>query len=157
MLQEEAIATHEAAHATISHFYGHELAEVEVTEESGQCRLPTQKLDAREYLIFCCAGRAANCLIGWGDRHKRRAWEASEDYANPFVTAKALSDQDDEAAALLVRYSERRATVLLERNWNAVQRLAYALLNEEKLSGEEVSSLILGNKARAHNGKTSRI
>jgi hypothetical protein len=65
----------------------------------------------------CCAGKAAiDKWYGW-KAQSDDAWKASKDHAEAFAAALQLSDNDADAAELLVKWAERRANVVVEQQW----------------------------------------
>jgi len=99
-------------------------------------------------LISCCAGKSAvDHSCGYKSASDEN-WRASDDYKDVFACALKLSGNDEQAAALLVEWAERRADVLVEKYWPHVQRLAFALREKEKftgngrLSGAEISNVL---------------
>ena len=61
------------------------------------------------------------------------------------MAALSLSDNDAKAAELLVKWAERRAEVIVKRRWKQVHRLAYALLEFDRLTGEQVTRVLNGS------------
>jgi hypothetical protein len=71
-------------------------------------------------------------------------WRGSDDRKQALTCALKLSDGDTEAAELLVKWGERRAEVMVGRTWPQVHKLAFALLEHGKLSGDQVRDLLGG-------------
>jgi hypothetical protein len=80
-------------------------------------------------------------------------WKASDDRRQALTCALQLSGGDDEAAALLVKWAERMADVMVEKHWSKVHKLAFALLEFGKLSGDQVHNLLGRNGRNGSNGR----
>ena len=141
------IGMHEAGHITAHHYYNHKLGVVEISDSSGSCTLPEQEVDTLSLIVCACAGKAAINRL-----HRRRNshnWRQSDDFKLAFKGALRLSEGDLEAGELLVKWAERKAGVLIEKNWKQVLLVTRALLSKGKLSGEELNKALGNGKAAA--------
>ena len=50
-----------------------------------------------------------------------------------------MNDGDSQGAELLIKWLDRRAQLLVEKQWPQVHKLAFGLLEHEKLTGEQVN------------------
>jgi hypothetical protein len=148
--RQEVIAFHESAHAVLFHCFSLPVESVEVGEDTGRCVMPDEwqvafsddrnlKLAKREVLfrliIASCAGKAP--MDVWYN-HKAKSdenWRASEDRKQALSYALQINNGDHEGAELLMAWLERRAEVIVKRHWPQIHKLAFALLDREKLSG----------------------
>jgi ATP-dependent Zn protease len=154
---QELIAFHEAAHATLFHCFNLSVESVEISEDTGHCVTPDEwslafsdsgikKLVQREALfrliIASCAGKAA--MDRWyGYKAKSdQNWRASEDRKQALSRALQINNGDQTGAELLLAWLERRAELLVERHWSQIHKLAFALLEREKLSGAEITQIM---------------
>lgn len=143
--RQEVMAFHESGHATISHHFGHKIAEVAARPES-YCKLSGgQEVNGFDYMIHCCAGKAGVDRLYGYKAQKDTNWKASKDRGDAFAAALHLSNNDTEAAELLVWWAERMAEVLVERQWPQVHRLAFALLEHDSLTGDQVNAVLNGS------------
>jgi hypothetical protein len=69
-------------------------------------------------------------------------WKASKDHAQAFAAALGFSDNDAEAAELLVAWAERRADVIVDQLWAQIHKLAFALLEHDSLTGAQVKAFL---------------
>ena len=169
--QQECIAFHESAHAIVHHFYGHAISEVAIGENSGHCKTETADVEAdedtlrllvkrewaKQKAIACCAGKAA--MDRWDGRKADAGnnWEASNDYKQAYNIALKQSGGDSLGAEYLMSYFERRAEVIVERQWAKISKLAFALLDTDgiarhgkvQFSGEQIRQVL------SHNGHST--
>lgn len=144
---------HEAA-------FGHRVKELAISENDGHCMLVDEAeweydsvaLAEREYLIqnavCACAGRAANDRTYGYKPNDDRNWRASKDRAQAMQCCLAVADGDEVAAEHLLAYVLRRAEILVERHWSEIGRVAYGLLEHERLTGEQVRGIIERTRAK---------
>jgi hypothetical protein len=78
-------------------------------------------------------------------------WKASKDHAQAFAAALGFSDNDAEAAELLVAWAERRADVIVDQLWAQIHKLAFALLEHDSLTGAQVKAILDGRNGSAPN------
>jgi hypothetical protein len=56
-----------------------------------------------------------------------------------------LSEGDEQAAEHLLAYVMRRAELLVENSWPQIHKLAFALLEHERLDGAQVKVILNGS------------
>jgi hypothetical protein len=56
-----------------------------------------------------------------------------------------LSEGDEQAAEHLLAHVMRRAELLVEKQWPQIHKVVFALLEQRKLSGNQVSALLNGS------------
>jgi hypothetical protein len=152
LARQEVEAIHEAGHATISHYFGHKIAEVVRRPDESYTKLSGgQKVNGLDFMIHCCAGKAGVDKLYGYKAEKDTNWRGSKDCGDALAAALRLSGNDTEAAELLVWWAERMAEVLVERQWGQVCRLANALLEHGSLSGEAVNQLFNGSNGAVVN------
>src|SRR5262249_16679303 len=115
--EQEVIAFHEAAHATVACHFGHPVLSVQVGGGSGRCVLPrefevkpdratSEDLIKREatyqVVIGWCAGRAAMRRLHGKERFSDDGWKNSDDYRRAFAHCLRLSGGDEVEAQLLL-------------------------------------------------------
>jgi hypothetical protein len=159
VLDAEKRAYHESGHCCAFHHYFNGIVEgVAITEDSGCCKLSqwerelseeeVDRLVAREVLlnsaISGCAGKFSTAKCN--GHAKDYGWKKSNDRAKAFARCLTLADNDEVAAEHLLSYAMRRAELLVEKQWNNITKIASALLEKEKLTGEEVSKLLSNGK-----------
>ena len=84
-------------------YFGHKVDSVEVGDNFGGTRLPNQTISAYEYMIACCAGKAAvDRWYGW-KADSDENWRASDDYRKAYGAALQVSEGDTVAAAQLMK------------------------------------------------------
>jgi ATP-dependent Zn protease len=143
---DELAAFHEAGHCVIRNYFSHEVAELWINEERGNCRfrLPDDRGDTVlfEDIAASLAGKIAEdrlCGIRTVDD-----WHASGDYKRAFDCAMRLNSGNEVGANLLLQWMSRRTELFVEKLWPSIQKLAYALLEREKLSGREIEQVLNG-------------
>ena len=139
------------------------LGAIEIPEDTGHCKVPAEwtveigrkemvKLARREALeqdiMACMAGR---CTMGKLYGYKvedDENWRASDDYKQTKECALRLrlNDGDSEGAELLIRWLERKTDLLIERLWPQIRKLAFALLEHDQLTGEQVREVLADGK-----------
>jgi hypothetical protein len=155
---QEIIAFHEAAHATLFHCFNIPVESVEAGQDTGCCVRPDEwslklsddgigKLVRREALfrliIASCAGKAAmNIWYGYAAKSDEN-WKASEDYKQALFYTLEINKGDREGAELLLDWLARRAEVIVKRRWPQIHKLAFALLDREKLSGAQIDEILI--------------
>jgi len=140
---------HEAGHSIAHQFFGHKIIEVKTgSDAEAGCRVAPQKVEALDFIVACCGGKAAVDQLYRAKATTDKNWQASKDHADAFRVALHVSDGDAQAAELLVKWGERMADVVCLRLWPQIHKLAFALLEHGSLSGEHVKQLI-----QSHNGK----
>jgi hypothetical protein len=142
MITEELSAYHEAAHCALRSYFGIEIAEVWINEARGNCRFRVHDDDIGllQNITSSLAGRIAEDRArGFSDE---REWVASGDYARAFDCALRLSARDKIGADLLLQWAERRTQLLVTKLWPQIEKVAYALLDRQKLTGHEVEAIL---------------
>jgi hypothetical protein len=61
-------------------------------------------------------------------------WHKSKDNAMAYRTALKVSGYDHESAALLMKWAEERADVIVKEHWSQLEKLAHALVERGKLT-----------------------
>jgi hypothetical protein len=56
-----------------------------------------------------------------------------------------LNDGDSQGAEWLIKWLDRRAQLLVEKQWPQVHKLAFGLLEHEKLTGPQVAKILNGS------------
>jgi len=81
---------------------------------------------------------------GWKAKSDN-AWLESKDHSDALAAALRVSDGDNKAAELLVKWGERRADVLVAEQWPQIHKLAFALLerNQGKLNAQEIAKVLV--------------
>jgi hypothetical protein len=101
-----------------------------------------------ELILACCAGKSAmDRWYGWKAKTDEN-WRASDDYKHARSLALRLNDGDEQGAELLVAWLERRAELLVEKQWPRIHKLAFALLDREKLCGSEINKILNGHEEK---------
>jgi ATP-dependent Zn protease len=154
--ETEVMAYHESGHAIAYDFFGHPIESLAMD----RCVLPNeyqQRFNERQvaemaqretllqHIICCCAGRAAKDRWYGYKAQSDENWKASSDYAQALSCALQLSDGDRTAARLLVDYALRRADLLVEKHWPQISRLAFALLEYNKIAGNDIRHFMKGS------------
>jgi hypothetical protein len=84
----------------------------------------------------------------WGYKPKDdRNWRASYDRDQAFKCCLKIADGDEEAAGYLVAFALRRAEILVEKHWGEIAKVAYGLLEHERLTGEQLRGIIKRTRA----------
>ena len=165
VLLDEVKSFHEAAHAVVHFHFGHELEEV---SSAGYCKLADWECEVDrsdvadlieneirlQKLIAYCAGEATHAHF-FGRNWENASWRRSHDYRQALKHALALSGQDLEAAELLVKWGQRIASVLVAGLWDDIHKVAFKLLEVDKLNHDEVNT-ILEEGRRARNREPAR-
>jgi hypothetical protein len=139
----ELSAHHEAGHCVIRNYFFHEIQELWINEERGNCRFRVP--DRGDVVLFediaaSLAGRIAeDHLCGFKDVGE---FQASGDYKRAASCALRLNSGDEIGAKLLLQWMERRTELFVEKLWPQIQKVAYALLEREKLSGREIEQIL---------------
>jgi len=149
--EQAIVAFHEGSHACLHRYFGHEVQELAIRPEQ-HCKLRVgQEVEGLDYIIGCCAGKAAvDRWYGYKAKSDDN-WRASKDRAQALKAALHLSDGDNEAAELLVWWGERRADILVEQQWGQIHSLAFALLEHDSLTGEAVNAILNGSNGAVVN------
>src|SRR6266496_2914171 len=154
-MTDEIRAFHESGHACAHHHFSHPVSEVAIGgDDGGYCAFArgakryfsddeTKALKQREahleQAITCCAGKYAVAALN--GRRADYGWKRSEDRAQALRYCLAYCDGDEVAAELLLAYAMRRAELLVEKRWPQIHKLAFGLLEHEKLTGEQVKQI----------------
>jgi|SRR5581483_3648413 len=139
----ELTAIHEAAHCLVSRYFGMEVVETWINGERGNCRHREPDdgdLGLLENIAVNFAGKVAEDRVrGYTDEE---AWLGGSDYRRAFLLATRLNAGDKVGAELLLQWMERRTELFVSKLWPQIEKLAYALLNREKLSGEQIAEIL---------------
>ena len=91
-------------------------------------------------ITACLAGKVAEDRVrGFPDD---KEWRTSGDYRKVWDCALRLNGGDSRGAELLLTWQEYRTAKFVEKHWPKLHKLAYALLEKQKLSGREVKEII---------------
>ena len=135
LAHREPIAFHEAGHFIAHAFFRHRIESAEVGDDYGHCTLPAQDVDPFDYIIALCAGKAAvDHWYGWKAPGYEENWHKSKDHGMAYRAALKVSGDDHESAALLMKWAERRADIIVKERWSQLEKLAHALVDNGKLT-----------------------
>jgi hypothetical protein len=87
---------------------------------------------------------------GWKTKSDEN-WKASKDHAEAFAAALWFSDNDAEAAGLLVKWGSAWRTLLLSNSGRRFAKLAFALLEHDSLTGAQMKAILNGSNGSAPN------
>lgn len=149
----ELKAIHESGHAVIRWHFKHPIESLELDRVTGPNEWQqsfsenllaelAKRESLMEMIIVACAGRAAMDRFYGRKAQREDNWKASDDFQSAFSLALQLNDGDSEAAMSMLAWLQRRAELLVERNWPAIQRLGTALVERGKIKGTEISHII---------------
>lgn len=65
------------------------------------------------------------------------------DYQRAFDCALRLSAGDKVAANLLIQWAERRTELLVTKLWPQIHKVAFALLERDRLTGDEIHKVLV--------------
>jgi hypothetical protein len=146
-------AFHESGHAICHHYFGHKLNEIAIGENSGHCEVEVPAFDGgnesspaeRETVMqvitaSLAGGIAVQRFSGDGANGKGDGG----DRAHVKYLALRLSEGRENEAEALLDWLRHKAQSAVDQHWRAIETLAYALLQKEKLSGEEVQKILAG-------------
>lgn len=141
----EFSAVHEAGHCVVMRYFGMEVAEAWINAERGNCRFREPDkgdIGLFENIAGGLAGKIAeDRACGFKDEAGRKE---SGDYKKAFDCALRLNSGDEAGAKLLLRWMERRTELFVAKLWPQIQKVTYALLEREKLSGQEIEQILNG-------------
>lgn len=142
----ELSAFHEAGHCVIRNYFSHTVAELWINEGRGNCRfrVPDDRGDIVlfEDIAASLAGKISeDRLCGFKSETE---FHSSGDYKRAFDCALRLNSGDEVGANLLLQWMSRRVELFVARLWPSIETVAYALLQREKLSGEEIEEILNG-------------
>jgi hypothetical protein len=153
----DRVAFHEAAHAVVYNRFRHEITFVEINEDTGGCGVmrPCRESSNHDHnsarierqihlekILSLFAGKCAmDRLYGYKAKDDTN-WRGSRDYKQAFESALQLNDVDFLGAELLMAWAERRTDKLIEECWTDVQKLVFALRENHRLTGSEISELL---------------
>jgi hypothetical protein len=80
---------------------------------------------------------------GWKSQREEN-WKASSDYRQAHSLALELSGGDAQSAELLLAWLQRRAELIVEKQWPNIQRLSAALVERGKIKGTEIRHIMQG-------------
>jgi len=146
-------AYHEAGHAVMAQLCGRRVTEVEIIgdeEHSGTVQwrrlaeehpaeddpgIPTAPIERR--LLCVAAGMVAEAMISG-----RNSWNESSDELDEAVRLAMRVVGDCERVLPFLEVVREHTEDLLRRHWPAVESLAASLMEHQKMTGEEVRSLL---------------
>lgn len=126
---------------------GQDIQHVEIGSDTGRCVLVIpQDLNALDYIIAMCSGKAAvDKHFGWKvESAEDENWRESKDRKDALTAALKVSEGNAEAAEILVTWGELMADSLVEREWPRITKLAGAVVERGKLTGEQVIVILNG-------------
>jgi hypothetical protein len=153
--ESELKAVHESAHAAIRLHFRHPIEAVEIdcvsVPSEWQQRFDRKRIadlakreSLVEHIIFCCAGKAAMDRWYGYKASTDTNWKQSADYRNALDSALKLAGGGDEVeAGLWLQIAEHKADKLIAEQWGSIHRLAFALLDREKLSGAQIDEILV--------------
>jgi len=113
-----------------------EVAELWINEERANCRFRVPDngdIGLFQSIAGSLAGKIAEDRVrGYTDDDE---WLGSGDYQAALHCALRLNGGDKIGAQMLLTWMERRTELLVIRLWSQIEKLSYALLQNEKLDG----------------------
>jgi ATP-dependent Zn protease len=155
---QEVVAFHEAGHAVAHHHFGLPVDSIEIREGAGCCVPPSEwrvplsddwnlELAKREALlqltVACCSGKCSMDKLYGRKASTDTNWKQSDDYRNALDYALKLADGDEVEAELWLQIAEHKADKLIAEQWGSIHKLAFALLDREKLSGAQIDAILI--------------
>ena len=157
--EEELKAFHESAHAYANFHFAHPVSEVAIVggDNGGYCALmrgakryfsndETQELKQRglylERAITFCAGHYGVMMGVNGHKPDHDGWQRSDDRAQAMRQCMAYCDGDAIGAEILLRFAMRQAELLVEKARPQITRLAFALIEHERLDGAQIDKVL---------------
>jgi hypothetical protein len=77
-----------------------------------------------------------------GYKVSEEEWHATKDYHTALDCALRLNASDSLGAELLMAWMERRTELLVDKLWPRIHKVAFALLEREKLDGEQIAKVL---------------
>ena len=167
-LQESA--HHEAAHAVVHFYFGHELESITIEPDGrGRCTLSddwrreidiarVQRLVENEFLleqlISDAAGKVCEDRLRGTTEQNWRARRSGRDHERASATALRLSGGDEQAALHLLKWAECMSRAMVEQHWLKVEKLANAITKKQRFTGNgkfsraEIRAVLLGSSGR---------
>lgn len=148
--KQELVAYHESGHCVTAAYLKCQTKGAWIGECDGGYHHDTEwrarnDLEHRQYrlneIIIFQAGRAAVDRLS-GCKQSYPDWETSNDHKLSLKRAMWLSGDDEQCAGLLLQWAARRAECLVTELWDEVQKLAFALLEHEKLSADQIKETL---------------
>src|SRR5438034_10751420 len=125
-------AYHELGHVLAFKAFGYRVSSVEVGEDSGCTVLPEQTVNAFDLIVGLCAGKAAvDKWYGYPARDDEN-WRKSNEYCDAYQVALKVSQNNRQAASLLMQWAERVAGAIIEEHWPEFHEAARALVEHGK-------------------------
>jgi hypothetical protein len=156
--QQEETAFEEAGHAVIRCHFNHAVESVVIDGGTGYCELARKwpikvSSDDWQNLARCqdiVAVVAGKCVVERlrGRKVSNESWCESTDYKRAYKLALEVNQRDLRGAQLLVAWLLRRCELMVGKEWGRIQKLADALLEKQKftgngrLSGAEIKELL---------------
>jgi hypothetical protein len=146
----EITAFHEASHYATRNFFGHEISDLSINREGGNCRFSVPDrgdISSFQNIAGCIAGKVAEDRLR-GRKMNKAEWRASDDYQRAFDCALRLSAGDKVGARMLLMWAERRTGLLVEKLWPKISIVAQELLDSldnngvARLTGEQIREAI---------------
>jgi hypothetical protein len=136
----ELVSTHEASHAVIRDYFGMEIGELWVNEGRGNCRFRVPDcgdIGLLQDIAGSLAGKIAEDRV-----RGRKGKQERGDYQRAFDCALRLNAQDEVGTKLLLRWMERRTALLVDKLWPQIHKLAFALLEHDRLDGKQIAEVL---------------
>jgi hypothetical protein len=140
----ELIAFEESSHAVIRDFFGAEVTEIAIGDGQGHCDFRatrTGDIALFQNIAGCLAGKVAADRVR-GYKVMDEQWRVTKDYQRALDSALRLNAGDSLGAELLLRWLERRTELLIEKHWPKIHELAFALLENDQLTGEQIREVL---------------
>lgn len=139
-------AFHEAGHAWAYHRHGLLVDEVLITPGStdhrGVCNPPIRPIDITVRAWVAAAGPIAQAIHSWNTDENRCDLDDWDDY----LTGAVWSGGDDDLQRAMGFLDQPEITAFIrstmESEWDAITRLATALLNTGRIPGSDVSKIL---------------
>ena len=148
--EQEVTAFHEAGHAVADHWHSFPIEEVSITGGKGAVRLTGRKTismsaaaavvqretQIREMICLLSATHAVRYFFGVPDDR------ATRDRERALELALKLNEGDAQDAELLMAWCDHCAKNLVKGEAKQIHKLAFALLEFDRLSGDQVCELL---------------
>ena len=166
----QASAHHEAAHAVVHFYFGHELESITIEPDGrGRCRLSddwrreidiarVQRLAVNEFLleqlISDAAGKVCEDRLRGTTEQNWLVRRSGRDHERASATALRLSGGDEQAALHLLKWAECMSRTMIEQHWLKVEKLANAITEKQRFTGNgkfsraEIRAVLLGSSGR---------
>ena len=133
-------AFHEAGHAVVAHFYGHEVVHIHVSkdDESGRTEI-SGPITRMEHLTFIFAGMAAQNIFNAPSKHRAGGGDVV-DFLN-LVAKEGISDDERDA---LRQDAYQRVNNILHAHRAKVEAVAARLMEHGQMDGPQFLEVMRG-------------